>query len=65
MNGNRMTGAILLVAGAALGLFGINRSQSFLSQLGGALGQTDATAVGAMILGALLALGGVMLLSRR
>jgi hypothetical protein len=64
MSANKVLGVFLLAAGAAVGLFGINRSHSFLSQLGGALGQTDGTAVGAMVLGALLALGGVLLLAR-
>ncbi|HKC31061.1 MAG TPA: DUF3185 family protein [Burkholderiales bacterium] len=64
MNGNKLLGFVLLAAGAAVAFFGINRSNSFISQMGGALGQTDATAVGAMVLGALLALGGVMLLAK-
>jgi len=64
MNGNKLLGFVLLAAGAAVAFFGINRSNFLISQMGGALGQTDATAVGAMVLGALLALGGVMLLAK-
>jgi hypothetical protein len=61
---NKLLGIGLLAAGAAVAFFGLNRSNSFMSQLGGALGQTDATAVGAMVLGALLVLGGVTLLAK-
>lgn len=64
MNGNKLLGLFLLAAGAAVAFFGINRSHSFVSQLGGALGQTDTTAVGAMVLGALIAFGGVLLLAK-
>lgn len=64
MKSNRLLGIVLLAAGVACALYGYNRSNTFVSQLGGALGQTDSTALGAMIIGAIVALGGVLLIAR-
>ena len=60
-----MLGGVLLAIGAAVLFFGIMRLNSFQSQLAGMFDKTDTTAIGAIVVGAVAALAGVVVLSKK
>lgn len=65
MNNNKLIGGVLLAIGAAVVFFGIMRLNSFESQLAGFFDKTDYTAIGAIIVGGVAALGGIVALAKK
>lgn len=65
MNDQRTGGFILMLLGAGCIFYGVSRLNSFASQLAGAFGATDSSAIAVIAIGCIVAVIGVALLVRQ